>query len=99
MAMFNKLKQFNDLRKKANSLRSKLAEETVTVEEKGITIVMDGNQEVKSVTVAPELLHADKQHQVEQHIKDAINESVKKVQRVMATKMRESGEFNIPGLS
>lgn len=97
--MFHKLKQFNDLRKQANSIRSKLSQESVTVEHKGISITMDGNQEVKMVTVAAELLSPNKKSEIETHIKDSVNETVKKVQRLMATKLRESGDLKIPGLS
>ena len=97
--MFNKLKQFNDLRKQANSLRSKLAEEKVTIDNKAVTLIMDGNQEVKEFTIKPEFAPAGHKQQLEQQTKDAINDAVKKIQRVMATKMRESGDFKIPGLS
>ena len=97
--MFNKLKQFNDLRKQANSLRSKLAEEKITVENKALTLIMDGNQEVKEVTVKTEFLTPDKKNQLESSVKDGVNDAIKKVQRVMATKMRESGDFKLPGLS
>ncbi|MEK7583963.1 MAG: YbaB/EbfC family nucleoid-associated protein [Patescibacteria group bacterium] len=95
--MFHKLKQFNDLRKKANSLRSKLAEETVTVDNGAIKLVMDGNQEVKTVEINRDELNPDKKKHLEDKVKDAMNDAVKKVQRVMAAKMRESGDLQIPG--
>lgn len=96
--MFNKLKQFNDLRKQANQLKTVLAAETVTVEKNSLTVVMDGNQEVKSLTINPTYLSADKKDQIERETKEAINEAIKKVQRVMAEKMRSMGGFNIPGM-
>ncbi len=99
MAMFSKLKQFNDLRKQASSLRSKLADEKVTIDNGGVILVMDGNQEVKEFSIKTDYLGADKKHQLESKTKDAINDAIKKVQRVMATKMRESGDFKLPGLS
>lgn len=97
--MFHKLKQFNDLRKQANRLKSKLAEETVKVENRAVTLTMDGNQEVKEVNISTEFASPDRKHQLEQQVKDAVNEAIKKAQRVMAAKMRESGDFKIPGLS
>lgn len=97
--MFHKLKQFNDMRKQANSLRAKLAQESTSIEHKGITIVMDGNQEVKSVTLPGDALTPGNKTTLETNVKDAINESVKKSQRMMATKLRESGDLKIPGLS
>ncbi|MBI4090514.1 MAG: YbaB/EbfC family nucleoid-associated protein [Candidatus Komeilibacteria bacterium] len=97
--MFHKLKQFNDLRKQANSLKSKLAQETVKVDNRAVTLTMDGNQEVQEVSISTEYASPDKKHQLEQHVKDAVNDAIKKAQRVMAAKMRESGDFKIPGLS
>ena len=97
--MFHKLKQFNDLRKQANSLRSKLAEETVTIEKSSVTITMDGNQEVKTLTLKEEYLAPSKKKELENGLKDAVNDAIKKAQRVMAAKIKESGEFKIPGLT
>lgn len=97
--MFHKLKQFNKLRKQASSLRSKLAEEKITIDNRGVHLVMDGNQEVKELTMSADHLQPGKKHQLEQAVRDAINDGIKKAQRVMAAKMREMGDFNIPGLS
>ena len=95
--MFHKLKQYNDLRKQASSLKSKLADEKVTIENKAVRLIMDGNQEVKEFSIKSEYTGPEKKHQLEQQTKDAINDSIKKAQRVMASKMRESGDFNLPG--
>jgi DNA-binding protein YbaB len=99
MAMFSKLKQYNDLRKQAQSLRTKLAEEKITIDNGAVILTMDGNQEVKEFSIKPDYLGADKKLQLESKTKDAINDAIKKVQRVMATKMRESGDFKLPGIS
>lgn len=97
--MFTKLKQFKDLRAKAKTLQSSLAEEKIEASAAWgkIKMVMDGNQEVKSVTVDPELL--TNKEKTEIAIKDVVNEAVKKVQKVMAEKLRKDGNFNFPGLS
>ena len=97
--MFHKLKQFNDLRKQANKIKSRLAEETVTMENKAVKIVMDGNQEVKEFSINDDYAGAEHKRDLEGKIKEAMNEVIKKAQRVMAQKMRESGDLNIPGLT
>ncbi len=99
MALFNKLKQFNDLRKQAHSLKSKLAEETVTIETSAIKLVIDGNQEIKSVDINKDWLQPDKKQALDNEVRDALNKGVKKVQQVMATKVREMGGLNIPGMN
>ncbi|MBI5731788.1 MAG: YbaB/EbfC family nucleoid-associated protein, partial [Candidatus Magasanikbacteria bacterium] len=56
--MFEKLKQYKDLRSKAKVLQAKLAEEKITASAAWgkIKMEMNGNQEVISVSVEPELL-------------------------------------------
>ena len=94
--MFNKLKQIQELKSQANQIKKALAEETV--EGSGdwgkVKIIMDGNQEIKKVEIADELL-TDKA-KLESAILEATNDAIKKVQRVMAQKMSQFGGF--PGL-
>ena len=97
--MFNKLKQFNDLRKQANDLKGVLAKEEVTIESSAVKIVMDGNQEIKSVTINSDYLQPNKKTQLEAELSDNVNKAIKKVQRLMAEKMKDMGGFNIPGMS
>ncbi len=96
--MFNKLKQFNDLRKQANDLKSILAKEIVEVENSAVKIVMDGNQELKSIDIKKEFLSPDKKAELEKAIKDGLAECIKKIQRKMATVMQQNGGFDLSGL-
>ncbi len=97
--MFNKLKQFNDLRKQANDLKSMLAKESVEVENKAVKMVMDGNQEIKSFELKSEMLSPNHKNDLEKYLKEAFAECTKKVQRKMAMKMQESGDFKFPGMN
>lgn len=94
--MFNKLKQIQDLKSQANQIKKALSEETV--EGSGawgkVKVIMDGNQEVKKIEIADELL-SDKL-KLESAVIEATNDAIKKVQRVMAQKMSQMGGF--PGL-
>jgi DNA-binding protein YbaB len=89
--MFNKLKQIKDLRSQAKTMQSALAQEVVSETSHGITITMDGNMEVKAVQVSEEA-----KKNLDENIKTAINDTIKKAQRAMAKKMQEMG--NLPGL-
>jgi len=97
--MLEKLKQFKDLREKAKGLQSLLAEEKVegSAAWGKIKMVMNGNQEVLSVSVDAELL--SNKGKLEDAIKEVTNDSIKKAQKVMATKMMQDGSFKMPGLS
>lgn len=90
--MFNKLKQLKDLRDQAKTMQSMLAQESVTVERSGITVIMNGNLEITSITIKENLDN----EKIAREMKEAVNDAVKKIQRIMATKMQQMGGF--PGL-
>ena len=97
--MFSKLKQFKDLRDQANQIKNALAQESAegSAEWGKVKIKMNGNQEVISVEIDPELLSQDNKEKLEAGIKEATNDAVKKIQRIMADKMKESG-FSLPDM-
>lgn len=90
--MFNKLKQFKDLRDKAKTMQSALAEETITQEKNGVSISLNGNLEIIKISLAENL---SKQQQ-EEALKSCLNEAIKKAQKIMAQKLQSMGGF--PGL-
>ncbi len=96
--MFNKLKQFKDLRGQAKNLQNALKEEKVEVEKGGVKIIMDGNQEIDSINVSPDLLSTDKKEQLEKAIKDANTAAIEKTKRVMAQKMQSMGGLDQFGM-
>lgn len=93
MAVFSKLKQFKDLRSQAKTLQSELASQTVHADAKGgkIQIVMDGNQKISILDIDASLLSPDKKKEVEDGVKEALENAMKKVQKVMADKLKSSG--------
>ena len=61
---------------------------------------MNGNLELTGVTIPNELLSSDKKEKLETAILAAHAEVLKKVQRLMATKMQAMGGLpKIPGLN
>ncbi|MEI8360638.1 MAG: YbaB/EbfC family nucleoid-associated protein [bacterium] len=90
--MFNKLKQFKDLRDQAKTLQSALAKESITLDKNGVKLTMNGNMEVTNIVITEQLAN-DKMAST---MKDLMNDSVKKMQRIMAEKMQSMGGF--PGL-
>ncbi len=89
--MFNKLKQFKDIRSRAKALQDALSQETL--EGVGgwgkVKIVMDGNMKAKTVSIDPSLL--SNQASCESSVRDAINDAITKIQKMMATKMKDLG--------
>ncbi len=99
--MFTKLKQFKDLRDKAKNLQSTLAQEKVegSAAWGKVKVEMDGNQTVNAVSIDPSLLAASEKEKLQSAVKEALNDALKKAQRKMVEKMKESGDFKMPGLS
>ncbi|MBD3359546.1 MAG: YbaB/EbfC family nucleoid-associated protein [Candidatus Buchananbacteria bacterium] len=97
--MFNKLKQFKDLKNQANQLKETLAQETAegSTDWGKVKVKIDGNQEILNVEIDPELLTSDNKEKLEQDIKEATNDAIKKVQKIMADTMQQSG-LNFPGM-
>ena len=94
MTMFNKLKQVKDLRSQAKTMQNALAEKSVTIEKNGITILIDGNMEIKNITIPANANKAD----LEANLVSTINAAVKKVQRLMAEKMQQMGGLSGLGM-
>lgn len=91
--MFNKLKQFKDLRSQAKTMQSALAQESVTEEKNGVKLTLNGNLEILELTLNPEL-NTDAQASA---VKSCFNDAIKRAQRLMAKKMQEMG--GLPGLN
>lgn len=90
--MFSKLKQFRNLRSQAKTMQDALAKETVNEEKNGVSLVLNGNMEVISLSLNENLSKSSQ----EDALKDCFNGAVKKAQRLMAKRLQDMG--GIPGL-
>ncbi len=99
--MLTKLKQFKEMRNQAKTLQSKLGEESVTISGLGNTILltMNGNLSVTGLAIDDSLLSPDKKEKLQNGLKEAFNDGIKKIQRVMQEKIKEMGGLpKIPGM-
>ena len=87
------------MRQQGKSLQNQLAEESVTIQKHGVTLTMDGNQKITKLDINQELLTVERKSRLEEAVKDAQNEAIGKVQKMMVEKMRSNPNFNIPGLN
>lgn len=86
MTIFSKLKQIKDLRSQAKTIQSALSGETIHAEKGKARIVMDGNFKV---------LAAEVDETSRDDVKDAINDAVSQVQKILARKVQK-GELKMP---
>jgi DNA-binding YbaB/EbfC family protein len=96
MSVFSKLKQFKDLREQGKKLQGVLSQESTTVTSGGVSLTMDGNLGITDIAIEDALLAPDKKEKLQNAIKDAHGDALKKMQRTMANKMQEMGGF--PGM-
>lgn len=100
--MFTKLKQFKDMRSQAKNIQSVLADESVTVRTAGdkVVLTMDGNLQMTGLAIDDELLTPAMKSKLQDAIKEAHTDALKKIQRIMAMKMKEMGGLpQMPGIS
>jgi len=92
--MFEKLKQIKDLRSQAKTMQNALSGESATVEKNGVSVTMNGNLEVTNLTISENLVGL----QAANATREAINEVIKKVQKIIAQKMQDMGGLKNFGL-
>lgn len=93
--MFNKLKQFKDLRHKAKELEKTLSEEKISVDKDGIIIEMDGNQRITKLEIPSAFFNASKKTELEKTLSDLITKCLEKTKTVMAQKLRKMEDFDL----
>lgn len=98
--MFQKLKQYKDLRDQSKKAQSVLSAESVHADAVGgkIGIIMDGNQKITTIDIDASLLAPENKQKIENGIKEAIEKAMKKIQMVMIRKMK-SGDLKMPDMS
>ena len=101
--MFSKLKQIKNLRDQAKKIQNTLGQETIEGSDtwNNVKVTMDGNMQVMKVEIKPEMLSSDNKSKLEDNVKDAVNNTIKKAQKLMAKKMQEMGGLeglNLPGM-
>ncbi|HYV33862.1 MAG TPA: YbaB/EbfC family nucleoid-associated protein [Candidatus Limnocylindria bacterium] len=86
MGIIDKLKDINEMRKQAKHMEALLATETVSGKSSGskIVLVMDGNQNIKSVEVSPDI--AGDKSEVARHIRSALEDLFKQHKKMLQSK-------------
>lgn len=91
MGLFDNLKQLGDLKKmrdQAMEVQKRLAQIKITIEHRGVTVVMTADQKVQSIS--GEMDPAK--------VTEAVNEALKQSQKVAADEMRGlMGGMGLPG--
>ncbi len=83
MGILDKLKDINEMRKASKQMQAALSEQTVSGQSSGgkIKIVIDGNQEIKSVEVDASI--AGDKSEVARHIRSALEDLFKNHKKML----------------
>ena len=90
------------MRSQAKTLQNTLSQEGVTVQTAGnqVVLTMDGNLALTGLAIDDALMAPDKKEKLQNAIKEAHADALKKMQRIMMVKMKEMGGLpKIPGLN
>ncbi len=94
--MFDKAKQLYQLQKDAKQIKKDLKNIHIEAEVEGIIVIIDGEQEVVTVTI-PEEAHGNLK-KLQDNLVKAFNKAVKKSQEIAAEKMKGiMGQMGLPG--
>lgn len=88
MGLFGQAKDMYKLQKKAKQIKEELKNLHIEAEVNGIAVVINGEQEVVEVRIAPELLTLENQIKLQGELLNVFNKAIKKSQEVAAEKMR-----------
>lgn len=99
--MLGKLKQFKDLRDQAKQMQSMMADVKATGDSEGgkVVVTLDGNMSITGLAIDDSLVASGNADKLQDAIKKAHADAMKKLQRELAMKMRDMGGLNFPGLS
>ncbi|MDY6907838.1 MAG: YbaB/EbfC family nucleoid-associated protein [Chloroflexota bacterium] len=65
-----------------------------------VTVLMNGNQQLKSVKISPEAVSADDVEMLEDMVMSAVNEASRKAQELTQSRLSEiTGGIKIPGIT
>ncbi len=97
--MFDKMKQLMEMQKQAQQIKKELDSTEIEVNEvNGITITINGSQNIKRVSIEESFLSTDNKSKVETDLLRSFNAAVAKSQKVAAQKMKEAMPGGFPGL-
>lgn len=95
--MFDKAKDLYKLQKQAREIKGKLKNTHIEAEHEGVTVTINGEQEVVKVEITDDAMQSKKK--LEETLEKCLNKAIKKSQQIGAEMMKDvMGGLNIPGM-
>lgn len=100
--MKNMMKKMKKMQSQMARMQEEMAERTVEATSGGgmVTVVVNGNQELVSIKIDPQVVSSDDVEMLEDLVTAAVNEGFRKLQDMMSEEMGKlTGGMDIPGLT
>jgi DNA-binding YbaB/EbfC family protein len=102
--MMKALEQMQRMQEEMQKVQEQLKDVTTTIEVGGgmVKVTINGEQEIRSVTIEKELLAPDEKEMLEDLIVSAVNRAIERSKEISSEKMNSAASAfipNIPGLS
>jgi len=95
--MLDKAKDLYKLQKQARQIKKQLKNTHIEAEHEGVTVTINGEQEVVKVEIADHAL--ENKSKMQDNLVTALNKAIKKSQQIGAEMMKDvMGDMNFPGL-
>lgn len=96
MNMFDQAKNLYQLQKQAKEIKKELQNIHIEAEVEGVIVIINGEQEVVSVTISDEAQQTPAK--LQENLVKAFNKAIKKSQQIAAEKMKGiMGSMGLPG--
>ena len=95
------MQQAKKLQEQMLKAQGDLANQTVEARSGGgaVTVVMNGQQQIQSISISPGVINPDKADQLEQLVMKAVTEAIAKSQKLASKQLKGlTGGMKIPGL-
>lgn len=102
MGLFGQAKDLYRLQKQAKKIKEELKNLHIEAEAEGVTVVINGEQEVVEVRISEEAAKPENKERLQSTLLSVFNKAIKKSQEVAAEKMRGMmGDLgmDLPGLA
>ena len=86
--MLGKIRDVYKLQKQAKQIKKELANIHIEAETDGVVVTVNGEMEVVSVKIPPEMLGAENIEKLQNALISASNKAIKKAQQIAAEKMK-----------
>ncbi len=97
--MFDQMKQLMEMKRQADKIKKELDAEKIEVNDvRSVKILINGSQNVQSITVADELINPANKAKLESELTRAVNAAIRRSQEIAASKMKTMTGLNLPGM-